>query len=91
MTRVMRGFQKRICSAMFPLQVFTGFVVPFNLFMSCSCLVFAKTTENQQKKNMKTKEKQQKNQRKPMNKNNDDQNRTNEHLELKKGNTEKKQ
>jgi hypothetical protein len=40
---------------------------------------------------MKTKEKQQKNQRKPMNKNNDDQNRTNEHLELKKGNTEKKQ
>ena len=45
-----RGFQKRICSAMFPLQVFTGFVVPFNLFMSCSWLVFAKTTENQQKK-----------------------------------------
>ena len=35
---------------MFPLQVFTGFVVPFNLFMSCSWLVFAKTTENQQKK-----------------------------------------
>jgi hypothetical protein len=36
----MQSFQKRICSAKFSLQAFTGFVVPFNLFMFFVAHVF---------------------------------------------------